>query len=352
MNHPIKNTGYIHEVPGVADNFFGATPFSEPRNTLRDWGNFLTPGEKQSGPNMDAEDCVSFAKTQDINAQVDWLITSNLLNPAAIQALQPYMVNGKFVSSARFLAKVSNTTQQGNSFSAVANAVQTYGLLPETDWPSDPGNMTWNEYYCAISQNLLDKAKQILSILSFPWQWVDTKNIEQALLTAPVQIATSCCPGWNTDDPIKACGGPAQHSTLIYDINDTNKEYEILDHYLNDKGTFFKDLASDYQIISAMQTIVTPVNSAVANPPALFNKDLSYGQTDPDVARLQAVLVKDGELTASLDAQGYYGEGTRKGVYLFQRKYTVASWWVLFWLQGKKVGPDTRKTLNNLITKI
>jgi len=346
MKHPLRNTGYVHE-ERQHERVFGATPFSEPRNTLRNWKQFLSPAERQSGAVIDAMDCVSFAKSHDLDAQVNWLITSHLLSQDALNALNAlgFITPAGFHCSARFIAVVSGTTQQGNTFSAVANAPQTFGLLPEADLPSEPGSMTWAQYYAPVPQALLDKAKRIKQILSFPWQYVNTGDINGALLTAPVQIATAVGPGWNTQDPLQAFDGPPQHSTLIYDVDDAKKYLEIMDQY----NPFFKEMVPTYPIPAAMQTVVTPLVYSVVNPPGQLTKNLVYGQTDPDVARMQALLVQDGEPTASLDPVGFYGEGTRKAVLAFQRKYSVASWWTLFFLQGKQVGPATRAKMNSII---
>ncbi len=336
------DTGYIHQEPNPEDAIFGGAisiPY-QPRNTTRDWGKFLPRYEKQSGTRFDSEACVSFAKTQDIEGQCEWLKYSGNIPAQAwaqLAALGFISDEGKFEASSRFLAIVSKTTN-GNTFNNVANAVQQYGILSEKDMPSEPGDMTHDEYYKWPTADQLAKAKKSLDILKFDWQYVNTKDIEKALQMAPVQIATAVCPGWGSDDPIKTCSLPVQHSTLVYDIDDLTRYYQILDHY----EPFLKDLAPNYYIYSAMQTVVSPASS---NPSYVIPK---YGDVGDNVKVLQNALTKNGEVSASLDQPGHYSDGTAKAVYDFQNKYycdfVIMSWWY----QGRIVTPSVVLTLQSL----
>lgn len=230
------------------------------RNALCNWQEFLTPGEKQSGSRIETQACVSFAKAQDINAQVDWLIANDRISSdqkAKIESLG-FILDGQFQCSARFIAKVSQTSSQGNTLDAVADAVPKYGLLPESDYPSDPGDMDWDDYYRNPTKEEIEKAKEILSILEFPWHYIAVKDIPSALQAAPVQIAIGICPGWESDDPVKTCSAPLRHSTLVYDMDDTKGYYKIFDHY----EPYLKNLAPGYFIGAATQTIVESLNKS------------------------------------------------------------------------------------------
>lgn len=74
--------------------------------------------------------------------------------------------------SPRALAKLSNTTPQGNSVAAVVGAVQKYGMIPYQAWP-DLEEFTWDEYYAEIPQGVIDMGK------SFPYNvYLTTPNFE------------------------------------------------------------------------------------------------------------------------------------------------------------------------------
>ncbi len=334
-------SAYIPDQIQEDDPVFGSAtsiPF-QPRNTTRDWGKFLPRYELQAGSKFDTLACVSFAKTQDIEGQCEWLKYSGNISAQSWQdlaALGFISDDGKFEASSRFLAIVSKTTN-GNTFNNVANAVQQYGILSEKDMPSEPGDMTRDEYYKWPTSDQLAKAKKSLDILKFDWQYVNTKDIEKALQMAPVQIATAVCPGWGSDDPIKTCSLPVQHSTLVYDIDDLTRYYQILDHYV----PFLKDLAPNYYIYSAMQTVVSPVTPATPSPVHyLFTRDMVYGERSQDVFHLQQRL--------NCPLTGIYDEATRIKVFTYQLVSLNLSVYgeAVRNLYGRRVGPATRAALN------
>ncbi|MHA1225115.1 MAG: C1 family peptidase [Candidatus Hodarchaeales archaeon] len=81
-------------------------------------------------------------------------------------------------------------------------------------------------------------------------------------------------------------------------------------------------------------------------PKHKFEKDLSYGMRNYEVAMLQECLKYEELFPVNVPSTGYYGRITAKAVYEFQIKYQVAPLEEIELLQGKKVGPKTRKKLN------
>jgi len=78
-----------------------------------------------------------------------------------------------------------------------------------------------------------------------------------------------------------------------------------------------------------------------------FTKPIVYGETSSEVTALQKALVRLGFLVMPVGvAFGYYGDKTRIAVYNFQVAKQVAVLTELNALQGKVVGPATRKALN------
>jgi len=81
-----------------------------------------------------------------------------------------------------------------------------------------------------------------------------------------------------------------------------------------------------------------------------FTKDLKFGDTDPEVKRLQDVLKKLGFFPTNIESTGYYGGITRQAVKDFQKANEKSILWVI----GLKkptgyFGLSTRKVLNELI---
>lgn len=110
------------------------------------------------------------------------------------------------------------------------------------------------------------------------------------------------------------------------------------------KGWFFYDEYSP-NILEIMTSVDLPSEFVHA-----FNIDMKFGDKNNEVQALQLALQLDGEFPASQTATGYYGELTRQAVLAFQKKYSVASLWEIYWLRGTKCGPKTRIQLNKLFS--
>jgi len=82
-----------------------------------------------------------------------------------------------------------------------------------------------------------------------------------------------------------------------------------------------------------------------------FEKVMTYGTKQPEVVRLQDFLKTQGLMPSNLDSTGYYGEITRKAVYLFQVKNGVDSLDILNSINGKRVGVKTLAKINEIIKK-
>jgi len=95
---------------------------------------------------------------------------------------------------------------------------------------------------------------------------------------------------------------------------------------------------------------VTPIPTSPATLP--FLTDMSYGQSSPEIARLQAFLAKLGYFTYP-ENTGYYGEISRQAVYAFQQKYVspLSAWssFVVWYYKGKFCSGMTRAALNKLV---
>ena len=79
-----------------------------------------------------------------------------------------------------------------------------------------------------------------------------------------------------------------------------------------------------------------------------FEKDLRRGQQTLQVEKLQEVLQLEELFPINVITSGWYGPITAKAVLAFQKKYKVASIEELESLAGRRVGLQTRQTLNEL----
>lgn len=281
----------IDAVPSITDWIEGSiTPVI--RNSAGDWRKDEPPGEWQklmgisttnNGFNtggVDFLDCVSFSANDAIETLMDHQMS--LYHPENVQWLRDngYMnIDGTMNFSDRYTAKISNTTRSGNSLPAVAEAIRTKGLVPETLWPMpiaqirDNPNNYWEIYYMDIPQNVLDMGQEFLRRFKHNYEWVfypgspaTLSTIKSVLQQTPLQIATAVCGGWNSESPIQGCGAGGQHATTLTYAD--NNGYYILDHYV----PFDKVLAPNYDITSAMRHVVQslqPVKTIVNTPPAV-----------------------------------------------------------------------------------
>lgn len=312
------------------------------------WEPSLPDYENQSTSMFDSSGCVTFSGTNCLEMMIRQMIQSNKLSLITLEALRPYKdSNGQINFNDCFTARMSNTTKVGNTFQNVWDSIRKDGLLPQGDWKKPEDCKTWEEWSEEPPQELKDKAKKILDIFDFSYEWVcfgntSEERMNQALLQSPLHIATTCCPGWEKDTPVKTCSGPIHHATTLYGNKGTRKIY---DHYLPAK----KELDSSYPIPWALKPVIT-VKKEVVNPKPkyTFNRDMAFMERNGDVTQLQKALKYLGLL--KVEPTGYYGENTRNAVYLFQTKYKVADIATLNVLQGKRVGPATRKKLNELFS--
>jgi hypothetical protein len=171
---PTDNQGVLEGV-SPTDFVAGAIPFEE-RNPSADWRPYLPDGELQRSANADGMHCVSSSNT----------------NSSEIQIKQ--MSNQVWNFSERFLAKMSNTTRQGNWLNVVAETVRKNGLVSEASWPT-PKDFTWESFYTEIPDEVKARAKAEFPF-SIAYEWVpsDKASLLYHLQHAPLQITI---PGQN-----------------------------------------------------------------------------------------------------------------------------------------------------------
>jgi hypothetical protein len=97
----------------------------------------------------------------------------------------------------------------------------------------------------------------------------------------------------------------------------------------------------------------TPVPPPISPATAPFLVDMSYGQSSPEIARLQTFLMKLGFFPSTTPFSEHYGDITRQSVLAFQRKYvSPQSLWANLVVEtngGKYCSWRTRDALNGLL---
>lgn len=350
-----QNTGVIERKPQPQDWIAGGETgiTFEERMPAANWSKYLPSCEKQKGL-FDTMACVSFSALNCVEAQINFLMSAGLIDKAQLKTLKSLGFIGKdglFNCSDRFTAKMSGTTKNGNYLTAVWDSIRNHGLLPEKDWAFDLSKFDWEYYYTEIPQELKDKAKKILDIMEFSYEYVFPgslncqRSIKEHLKQAPLQIAAPVCPDWSSNNVVPTCGlTRAQHATMIYGFED-KKLFNDFDHY----DPFEKQLDWNYPIpyvIKGVATLKKPIEAPKTFKHE-FQQVLNYGMRGAEVVALQDALKADGVFPLTVNSTGYFGEITRAAVMAFQRKHEVAPEDEIVVANGR-VGRKTLKALNEI----
>lgn len=198
VNKKVEQTGLLFKV-NETDFILGASPLITPEiMPTGDWSPYVPGGETQARMfTFDTLSCATFSALNIVETWVNYFIANNKLTVGQLETLNQlgFFKDGKFNAADRFTAIMSGTTQQGNYLQNVWDSIRKDGLLPEQDLPFDPNFKSWGEYHNpnAITQVMKDKAKKILDIFEFSYEWVvigkDISGlIPQALKTAPLHV--------------------------------------------------------------------------------------------------------------------------------------------------------------------
>lgn len=300
---PQKNLGILIAPPRPDDYILGSTSKIVTNRVINDWSIYLPKVETQKTKVDDMLDCVSMSgPDHSIATQLNYLLANNELWDEALNFFHNnnYIVDGLFSLSARYSAKMNGTDKtMGQYLNVAADHVRSDGILSETDWPQTD-TMTWDEFYKDIPADLIVKAKKFLWFVDVKWEWVDTKNIVSSFPSAPVQVSTEVCAGWDSGQVVQKCSGqPLQHATMLYG-RDTLGNWKNLDHY----PPYKQLLAPDYELPFNLRYIVT------ARP-----LTLRKGMHGTNVLQMQKFLYKLGYV---LGTDSSFGPKTEMQVKNFQ----------------------------------
>lgn len=376
-----ENTGFVEVAPIFGRDFIAGSETAILETEVLpggDWRPFYPTNATQlmKGSNGqsygDSNACVSFAGVQSVETQLNFQIKTGRISAENLQWLKDngYIdANGSVFISKRFTAKMSGTTPAvGNSLPAVWDSLKNHGCVPEATWPMPTGqfdaliatnkfnapNDFWTIYYAAVPQAAKDLGLQFVARFPILYEWLVYPGNPAAgaklladLGVAPLEIATAVCSGWNTDDPIGACGAGTQHATLLGYVE--TDRYDILDHYV----PFQKQFAGNYDITYAMRGVV---GGAKILPPAAFQynftKQLTFNYSGNDAVELKALqtalqtLKRPGTAVTYMTPGvfGPFGPQTKAGLKLFESDNGIVDP-----QPGQNFGPQNRAKMNALL---
>lgn len=321
-----NHKGVLIAPPRPTDYILGTDTQITPPRIVLDWSPFLSEKESQRNNVTDFLECVSMSGLHGIEMNCNYLLATNQFSEEALNFYNQYgyIVDGKFDLSARFNAKLNGTDKtQGQYLNVAGDHFRMDGFIPEYMWPITP-NMTWEEFYKAVPQQLVDLGKKALWFIDPKYQWVNTVS-KEILKFSPVQVATQVCFGWDSGQVVKKCSGqPVQHATLIYGI-DWLGNYQDYDQY----PPYLQLLAPDYELPVNMQYFVTV-------KPLMLRR----GMIGSKVQELQEDLKKLGFLNVT-KTNKTFGPVTQGAVIAFQKKFGLT--------QDGIVGPATFSLIESIM---
>lgn len=351
----IKNTGVLDHIPLPTDYIAGSESGVVFKENLksRNWGDHLPSEEKQVGRKIkDSFACVSFSALNSVETQLNFYLQSGALSDNLVVWLKEngYIdKNGKVDLADRFTAKMSGTTKEGNWVGAVWNSIRNHGVVPEWIWPSKIDELSWDEYYAEIPENIRALGQQFTMRFTIQYEWInDIRLVPAHLSHAPIQSSLYICPGYSTDSVVKKCAdNGTRHATLLYGVTDKG-ENMIFDSI----APFTKVMAPDYTIYSFLKGVVTPGVLSFTMPTNfhyVWKDIMNYGDSEnPSVVAMQKAFKILGVFPREVQETGNYFNITRLAVLQFQKRYSIASPQEIAFLDGKVVGPKTLKKLNEL----
>lgn len=225
--------------PQVFRGINNDTPFQE-YLPYGNWLSYLPKAEAQIGTYTPTLACVTFSALENIEIQMNYYKDEKKLEQEDLDWLnkEGYIDdNGDFNFSDRFVAKLSGTRERGgNNATNVYETIKKYGLVPEKDWPFDREEMTEDEYYKEVPQEVLDKGKEWNKRFKIHFQRVHQSQWDKALKMSPIQVYVRA---WHKKDGV-------YHNTVPkwnHAVTKFNQEDKIRDQY----EPFIKQLTPNYR---------------------------------------------------------------------------------------------------------
>lgn len=312
---------------------------------VQDWRPFLSsdgvrqyqPGSRDYADKIfDTVSCVSFASLLGaVEAQANYLLPALTEGQRyRLQAAGFIGADGKVRLSVRWLAHVSGTTRDGNSFAKVLEALRRYGAIPAALWAFDRNLRTFEEWIArpAKFDEFVAAGKVWLEVFDLQYDWLfwhglnltqaqKLARIRAALPTCPVLVGRPWCRSCDPSQvkpgvPIQDCGKVTSgHATCIVAMQ-ADGDQEARDTY----PIFDRVFDDGYHVHHAFRAVLTVKGPAPvqAKPPAP-RATCRLGDRTQAVAELQDALSYLGYLKVKSPAgKPYFGPLTQQALGRFQ----------------------------------
>jgi len=242
-----------------------------------DWTSYLPLKEYQSGL-TETMGCVSFS-------------CNNVL-----ETIYKKKFKEETNYSDRFLAKLSGTTKNGNTFTQVADTVRKQGLVLEDKWSWNRETFNWDEFYLSIPTELLQEANEWRIQYEVKYEWVipTIDNLKEALRYSPLQIGVYAW-GEKKDDIYLRTDKQQNHAVVLFGYEDENY-WKIYDTY----DEVIKYLAWDFSFTGALK----------------FNLELKKPMPD----------IPNNTLLQEVETSGTFGLYISNKIYIDEEGKLIATW--------------------------
>lgn len=196
------------------------------------WLDYITIGEKQNWVYGDSSGCVSFASLNAIESKLNYYLKEGFIPENTVKWFKDngYLIGDEFNFSDRYIAKLAQTTIQGNSANQVLNTIRKYGLIPESKWTfamDDRNNKaTWDDYMSEIPQELIDLGQEFLKRIKITYFRIQREDFAYYIKQSPIMTFVRPCSPEN--GIYYQCDRPVNHAICIVDSEDYDV---VLDSY-------------------------------------------------------------------------------------------------------------------------
>lgn len=206
------------------------------------WLDYITIGEKQNWVYDDSSACASFATENAIACKLNYYLKNNLIPEETVKWCKDndYLVNDEFNFSDRYIAKLSQTTKEGNSANNVLNTIigtktkPAFGLIPESKWTfamDDRNNKaTWEDYMAEIPQELIELGQEFARRIKITYFRIKAEDFNHYIKQSPIMTFVRPC--FPENGIYYKCDKKINHAICLVDSEDFTI---ALDSYLKDR---------------------------------------------------------------------------------------------------------------------
>jgi len=209
---------------------------------------YLPRGELQFG-REDFMDCVSRAVNNVLETKFNWLLANKKLSLANEMWLKEkgYVVGDRIEFSDRFVAILSGTTREGNSFKSPLDSVRKNGLIPKAMLPAESW-MGFDDYHnsAKISENMKALGLEFIQRFFINYERGPESDFENLLKNDMLM-----CGGYAWPTPVNGeyprTNYSPNHAFMVF----KRPRYFVFDNYLDSgiAGDWIKKLASSFDLL-------------------------------------------------------------------------------------------------------